>query len=131
MSRAALVVIALSLAALLSACDRPRVVSVDVNGAENLTLRGKFEREGTLKRSIQNGERVVAKDVRVVVQETWLVRREKGEPPAYRIVGHYDPANAADGFTLPAGALDVYFLTSVLPDRAQPVVVPADELTLD
>lgn len=131
MVRLLVVVFALALTVLQAGCDRPRAVSVDVNGAQNLTLRGALEREGTLKRSIQNGDRVVAKGVRVVVQETWLVRREKGDPPAYRVVGHYDPAKVDDGFTLPAGALDVYYLAAVMPDRVQPVVLPAEELAFE
>lgn len=111
----------------LAGCDRPLVVEVQVNGAQRLTLRGDLEVEGTLKRSIQNGDRMAAKGVAVVVQETWLVRREKAEPPAYRILGLYDPAKAAEGLMLPAGALDVYFQAAVLPDRVVQVIVPIEE----
>jgi hypothetical protein len=90
-------------------------------------LRGEVEVEGTLKRSVQNGDRLAAKGVAVVVQETWLIRREKADPPAYRILGLYDPTKAAEGLMLPAGSLDVYFMATVLPDRVVQVIVPADE----
>ena len=111
----------------LAGCDRPLVVNVQVNGAQRMTLRGDLEAEGTLKRSIQNGDRLAAKGVAVVVQETWLVRREKADPPAYRILGLYDPAKAAEGLMLPAGSLDVYYQAAVMPDRVVQVIVPAEE----
>jgi hypothetical protein len=111
----------------VSACDRPLVVNIDTAGAKRMTLRGELEVEGTLKRSIQNGDRLTAKGVAVVVQETWLIRREKADPPAYRILGLYDPAKAAEGLTLPVGSLDVIYMGSVLPDRVVQVLVPADE----
>lgn len=119
---------ALILIAALAAvgCDRPLTVDVSPQGAEKIALRGKTGVRGTLGRSLNIDGRVYDKGTGVVVGETWLVRKEKGEPPAYRVTGHYDPSEQTEGFVLPANAVNVYFLSMVEPDRVLQIPVPSE-----
>jgi len=112
----------------LTACDRPLVVDVNANGAEKLALRGKTGVKGSLTRSLKVMDRVFPKGTEVVVSETWLLRKEAGDPPSYRVTGHYDPSEQTEGFVLPARSVDVYFLSTVEPDRVLQIAVPAEYL---
>lgn len=107
----------------LAACERPLVVRADPTGTEKQPLAGKADVRGTLSRALKLGDRVVAKGTPVVVEETWLLRRQGG---GYRMVGLYDPAVRTDGLMLPRGTVEVVFYAAVLPERKQRIPVPQE-----
>lgn len=124
-----LLTLALPLAA---SCERALVVQVDPTGTEKLPLSGELNRTGVLLRELKVGPRTVPEGARVHVYETWLLRREKGaSPPGYRVTGLYDPAQRSEGFALPAGTIDVYFMSSLEDDRAAQIPVPKEAVRLD
>lgn len=115
----------------LSACDRTRLVAADATGTTRLPLQGDRERRGTLRVPlVYQGQRVEA-GTEVIVFETWLLREEPGaSPPGYRIAGLYDPTTRAEGLVLPAGSIDIYFVSSLPGDPARTLPVPKDALRL-
>jgi len=117
---------ALALAVLASGCDQPIAVEMNVVGAKDLNLRGIHGITGTITRSLVFDGKTFAKGSKVVVNETFLVRREGGKPPSYHFKGLYDPVKRADGFMLPSGTIDTYYLSVLEPDRRQRVPVPKE-----
>lgn len=110
----------------LSACDRPLKVDVSIAGAEKLPLAGKSKVKGTLSRTLLFGQNTFPKGTQVQISETWLLRQEKAQPPSYRISGHYNPESQRDGFVLPAGAVNIYYVGHPIEQRSQTVVIPAE-----
>lgn len=123
--RRLVLLLALALAPL--GCDRALIVRADPTGTTKLPLRGDNNQEGVLLRDLKVGPRTFPEGARVVVYETWLLRREEGaDPPGYRITGLYDPAQRSDGFVLPKGVIDVYYVSSLKDDTSVQIPVPKE-----
>lgn len=125
-SRALFVCVLAVLSVLPAGCDRTVTVDAQPAGAEKLALRGESGREGTLLRPIKYGVTTYPEGTKVRVLETWLLRKDKkAKPPGYRIGGLYDATQQNDGLMLPRHAVDTYYLTTVVPELREKVVVPA------
>jgi hypothetical protein len=112
----------------LAACERPLVVRADPTGTEKQPLAGRADVRGALSRALKLGDRVVPKGTPVVVEETWLLRKQGG---GFRMSGLYDPAVRTDGLMLPRGTVDVVFYAAVLPERRVRIPVPQEAFRPD
>ena len=127
--RALLLLALASIGSFQLGCDRPLVVRADPTGSIKLPLSGDASRQGEVLRDLHIGQHRVSKGARVVVHETWLLRREPGSvPPGYRISGLYNPSTRSDGFVLPRGAIDVYFVSALIEDSTVALPIPQDAL---
>lgn len=111
--------------------DRPILVTERGTGAELLSLTGERGVSGSTTRPLRYGDVDVPKGTKVRVGETWMVRKEKGNPPSYRIKGMYDPAVRDDGFILPARAVDVFFHASIAPGHTKLIPIPQEAFARD
>ncbi len=111
--------------------DRPILVTERGTGAELLSLTGERGVTGQTTRPLRFGDVDVPAGTKVRVGETWMVRKEKGNPPSYRIKGMYDPAVRDDGFILPARAVDVFFHASVAPGHTKLIPIPQEAFARD
>ena len=119
--------LALILAMVLTAlggCDQPLAVQLNVSGAKDLALKGENGVTGIITRSLVYEGKTFPKGTKVMVSETFLVRREGGAPPSYHFKGLYDPAKRADGFMLPSDSVDTYYYAALEPDRRKRLPVP-------
>lgn len=114
-----------------AACDRPLVVTETAAGAELLALSGDKMVSGVTTRSLRYGDAELPKGTKVRVGETWLVRKNDGDPPAYRIKGYYDPATRSDGFILPSRSVNIFFNAAVAPAYEQIVPIPQEAFARD
>jgi hypothetical protein len=98
----------------LTACDKPIVVDTDPKKLKRLPLRGEVDRTGTLTSAVDFNGQIIQKRTTVVVRETWIVRRDpRADPPGYRIGGYYDSTKRTEGFVLPPGRADIYFVSAI------------------
>lgn len=111
-----------------AACERPLVVRADPTGTTKQPLVGDIDVRGETARALRIGERLVPKGTRVVIEETWLLRKRGG---GFRVAGRYDPAVRTDGLMLERGAVDVVFLAAALPDRRSRFPVPQEAFAAD
>lgn len=130
-ARLSLALVAVGALFLIAACDRPLVVTETAAGAELLALSGDKMVTGVTTRSLRYGEAALPKGTKVRVGETWLVRKNAGDPPAYRIKGYYDPATRSDGFILPSRSVNIFFNAAVAPAYEQIVPIPQEAFARD
>lgn len=129
--RAGLVVLAAFLVGAGAAgCNRPVRVAFDPTGARKIEARGDVGVAGKLGRALVYQGKEFPEGTPVVVSETFLIRRDKGDPPAYRVGGLYDPARRSEGFVLPAGAIDVFFYSYLVDKPRTFVPVPQEHFVL-
>lgn len=108
----------------LLACG-PLVVRVEASGSQKLPLPGEQRVQGVVTRALSYNGLVVPEGTRVRVEETVLVRHDRGaKPPGYRINGLYDPTTQTDGLALPKHSVDTFYMSAVLPEAEQRVAVP-------
>jgi len=114
------------LGGITTGCDRPLKVTVNMAGAEKLPLKGSMGSYGILTRAIINGHNRFDKGTRIKVLDTWLKRKQKANPPGYRIEGYYDPEINRSGFVLPSGTINIFYLGVSGDSSTTKIVVPAE-----
>lgn len=105
------------------ACS-PVNVDIDISEFRKLPLLGKNKVTGTLTREIRWKGAVAHKGANVLISETYLARSAGKTPTGYIITGDYDPAGTTTTFELPDGAVEVYSLAYILPERRIKVLAP-------
>ncbi len=109
---------------LLLACG-PLVVRADAGGSQKLPLPGEQRVQGVVTRALSYNGLVVPEGTLVSVEETWLLRHDRGaKPPGYRITGLYDPTTQTDGLALPKHSVEAFYLSAILPEQKTRVAVP-------
>ena len=114
-------------AMLLGGCHRPLDVDADPTGTKTLELAAAHGIEGRLTRIGRVSGRVIPEGTRVKVQQAWLLRRNSSsQGRGYRLGGYYDPAEQAEGFVLPEGAIDTYYYCLIDDEVGSMVPVPKE-----
>ena len=114
-----------------AACDQPLAVAFNPAGAKDLALKGEIGVTGSTTRSLIYNGKNYPKGSKVAVYQTFLVRREGGRPPSYHFEGLYDPAQKADKFVLPQGAIETFYYSVLEPHRKEHIPVPKEYFKRD
>jgi hypothetical protein len=108
----------------LSACSLPPLeVAIRGEGLTKIGAVGEKNRVAVTTRDLRFDKEILKKGTRLVVVESWWIRRKGGG--GYRVAGKLEPDQKAGGVVLPPGSVDVFYLGLVEPGRKASIPFPA------